>query len=86
MNFYHSVLVNLNLIYGEEELRKMKKINVIWAISLFVIGVVAVVLAGANIIGIDLPDITIRVLGLCDLVSLPLLVYTTVKKVKGKEN
>ena len=64
----------------------MKKINVIWIISLFVIGVVAVVLAGANIIGIDLPDITIRVLGLCDLVSLPLLVYTTVKKVKGKEN
>lgn len=58
------------------------KIDLLWSISLIMIGIATVILAGSNIIGIELPDIIVRILGIVDLIVLPLLVFTTVKKVK----
>ncbi|MEE1154777.1 MAG: hypothetical protein UH241_06435 [Acutalibacteraceae bacterium] len=58
------------------------KIDLLWCISLIMIGIATVILAGSNIIGIELPDIIVRILGIVDLIVLPLLVFTTVKKVK----
>jgi len=46
------------------------------------IGIAAFILAGANIVGIELPDIAVRILGIVDLISIPVLVYSTVKKAK----
>ena len=61
----------------------MKKTNdLLWSISLFIIGIVSIILFGSNIIGIELPDIVVRILGVIDLLALPVLVYTTVKKFK----
>ncbi|MEF2920064.1 MAG: hypothetical protein U0O22_06275 [Acutalibacteraceae bacterium] len=61
----------------------MKKINdLLWSISLFIIGIVSIILFGSNIIGIELSDIVVRILGVIDLLALPVLVYTTVKKFK----
>lgn len=62
-----------------------KKINLIWAISLIVIGVTTLILAGANIVKIELPDIAVRVLGVIDLVSLPVLAFSTVKNAKSRK-
>lgn len=62
-----------------------KIINIIWSTSLFVTGIATIILAGANIIAIDLPDIIVRVLGVIDLVSLPVLVFSTVTKAKSKK-
>lgn len=62
-----------------------KKINVIWTISLIVIGISTMVLIGANIIGIELPDIIVRVSGVIVLVALPVLAFSTVKKVKNRQ-
>ena len=62
-----------------------KKINIMWSVSLIIIGVATIILAGANIIGIDLPDIVARILGVLDLVSLPVLAFSTVKKAQGKK-
>lgn len=62
-----------------------KKINIMWSVSLIIIGVATIILAGANIIGIDLPDIAARILGVLDLVSLPVLAFSTVKKAQGKK-
>ena len=59
-----------------------KKNDLIWSISLMVIGIATFILAGSNIIGYKLPDIAIRVLGIVDLIALPFLAYSTVKKVK----
>ena len=59
-----------------------KKIDLLWSISLMLIGVATFILAGSNIIGIELPDAIIRILGILDLAALPLLAYTTVKKAK----
>ncbi len=47
-----------------------------------VIGIATLILAGSNIIGIELPDIAVRIIGIVNLVALPVLAYTSVKKVK----
>lgn len=61
----------------------MKKRNdLLWSISLLVIGLATIILTGLNISGIDVPDIVVRIIGVIDLLALPVLVYTTVKKIK----
>lgn len=60
----------------------MKTIHLFWVLSLLTIGIGTVVLAGSSLIGIELPDVLTRVLGILDLVCLPVLVFTTVKKIK----
>ncbi len=61
----------------------MKKRNdLLWSISLLVIGLATIILTGLNIIGIDVPDIVVRIIGVIDLLALPVLAYTTVKKIK----
>lgn len=62
-----------------------KKINIMWSVSLIIIGVATIILAGANIIGIELPDIAVRILGVLDLASLPVLAFSTVKKAQNKK-
>ena len=52
------------------------------AYSLMVIGLSAFILAGSNVVGIELPDVVVWILGIVDLIALPLLVYSTVKKVE----
>ena len=61
----------------------MKKRNdLLWSISLLVIGLATIIFTGLNIIGIDVPDIVVRIIGVIDLLPLPVLAYTTVKKFK----
>ncbi len=61
----------------------MKKANdLIWGISLIMIGITTIILAGSNIIGIELPVVMTRILGIADLIALPFLIYSTVKKAK----
>lgn len=59
-----------------------KRNNLLWSLSLLVTGIATVILAGSNIIGIELPDIAVRIIGVIDLIALPVLAYTTVKKIK----
>ena len=61
-----------------------KVINQMWAISLMVVGVATLVIAGSNIIGCELPDTAVRILGVIELIALPVLEYSTVRKVKSK--
>ncbi len=61
----------------------MKKRNdLLWSISLLIIGIATIISIGLNIIGIDVPDIVVRIIGVIDLLALPVLAYTTVKKFK----
>ena len=61
----------------------MKKRNdLLWSISLLVIGIATIIISGSNSIGIELPDIIVRIIGVIDLLALPVLAYTTVKKFK----
>ena len=56
----------------------------IWAISLMVIGAATIVLAGTAAVGLTLPDAAVRILGVLELLALPTLVVTTVRKVRSK--
>jgi len=60
----------------------MKAINCLWSFSLISIGICTIILAGANLLTVDLPDFMIRIAGLIELAALPVLGYTTVKKWK----
>ena len=59
-----------------------KKNDFIWSISLVIIGIASVVLLGSNMIGLMLPDVIVRVIGIIDLIALPFAAFTTVKKLK----
>ena len=50
-----------------------------WAVSLIVIGICTLIISITNIIGAELPDMLKRILGVAELVSLPVLAYTSVK-------
>ena len=66
----------------------MKKNNLllIWSISLIVIAVCTLVITIANIMGASVPDALIRILGILELVSCPVLAFTTVRMYrKGRE-
>ncbi len=63
---------------------KPNKLNVIWYISLFVIGVATIVLAGLPLVGVVLPDVVIRTAGIIDLVALPILVFASVKRSQAR--
>lgn len=56
------------------------KNDLIWVISLIVIGISAILLAVSNIVGLTLPDIAIRMIGVLDIIALPVLIVATVKK------
>lgn len=51
----------------------MKKIRIIWAVSLLAVGFAAVMLV------LDLPDAAVRTLGAAELIALPALAYATVR-------
>lgn len=59
-----------------------KKINFIWAISLFAIGITTMILAAGNPARAGLTDSVVRLCGAIDLVSLPVFAFSTVKKRK----
>lgn len=61
---------------------KEKKGNLMWSISLMVIGVSAIILNGSNLLNIELPDIMTRIIGITELIVLPFFVYSTIKKFK----
>lgn len=50
-----------------------------WVISLLVISICTLIIGITSIIGADLPDMLKRILGVAELVSLPVLAYTSVK-------
>lgn len=52
----------------------------LWAMSLLVIGVISLFIAISNIAGIALPVIAKRILGIVELIVLPVFVYATVRK------
>lgn len=60
----------------------MKNNNLFWSLSLIVISLCSLIWVGSSMIGIELPDILIRVLGILDLICVAILVYTSVKKKK----
>ena len=63
-----------------------KKINLMWGISLLVIGVATMILMGARSAGIELPHIAVVMIGIAELTALPVLAFSTVKKMVNRKS
>lgn len=61
-----------------------KRIDLLWAASLMVIGAVTILVLGLRMAAVPLPDLAVRGLGVIELAALPVLAYTTVVKLKRK--
>ena len=62
----------------------MKKINCAWSISLLLIGICSIIQSMSSLLDIDLPSEMVVLLGVIDLLCLPVLSYTTIKKVQNR--
>ena len=59
-----------------------KKNDLIWSISLFTLNIVSIILVGSDFIGIEFPDIVVWIMIILDMITLSVMVYATVKKIK----
>ena len=65
---------------------KNKKLLIVWCISLMVIAVCTLVIAVANILGGNIPDMLVRILGTFELIACPVMMFATVRMYnKGRE-
>ena len=62
-----------------------KKISIVWCISLLVIAVASIIIAGAKILGQELPDTIVRILGILELLAIPVLCYTSVRRINKRK-
>ena len=62
----------------------MKKNTIMWGLSLIIISAVTVIWAVCNIVGIELPDVAVRIMGVLEICALPVLAYTSIKHIKQK--
>lgn len=64
---------------------KDKKMTIIWSAALLILSVATLIIVCANIVGIELSDTVIRVLGIVELIALPIFVFVSVKKFFKKQ-
>ena len=50
-----------------------------WWVEILILFVATLIIVGAKIVGIELPDTMIRVLGIAELITLPIFVFASVK-------
>ena len=56
-----------------------KRVGILWRVSLLFIACVTLIIAVSNMASLELPDIAKRILGIIDLLSIPVLVYSSIK-------
>ena len=65
---------------------KKDKTDLVWGICLIIIGLGSLIVSLNNVFGFDFPKTMIVPIGIVDLVTLPVLAFTTVRKLqKNKE-
>lgn len=67
----------------EVYLMNNKRNKTMWGISLFIIGIATIINVFSSILGIELPDILVRLMGIITIVTLPLLIYSSIKILKN---
>ncbi|MBO6232152.1 MAG: hypothetical protein J6O50_16450, partial [Ruminiclostridium sp.] len=56
-----------------------KTYRLLWTVSLLIISCITIGITACNLISIDLPDIATRILGIIDLLAIPVLIFASVK-------
>lgn len=60
------------------------RINILWAASLIITAVAALLFSVSGIFSLTLPEVLVRAAGIADLIALPVLIVTSVVKAKRK--
>ena len=60
----------------------MKKLDIVWLTCLIILGLGIVIVSINNVFDLDFPDTLIRPIGIVDLIVLPVLAFTTVRKLQ----
>ena len=63
---------------------EVNRIDRVWALSLFVAVIATMILAGSHFVGMRLPDMVVRIIGVLDLIAIFALSFLTVKKWRKK--
>lgn len=63
-----------------------KRNRTMWGISLLIIGIATIINAFSLLLGFELEEISVRVLGVITIVALPVLVYSSVKILKNSKS
>ena len=61
-----------------------KAIALIYSVSLTITSLSSLVLSITGLIGVDLPELVTRVIGVADLVALPFLIYSGILQIKTR--
>ena len=56
-----------------------KTYRLLWTVSLLIISCITIVITVCNLISIALPYIVTRILGIIDLIAIPVLIFASVK-------
>lgn len=64
---------------------KWKNARLLWTISRLVVGITTMFLVGTKIMGVELPDPVIRVLGMLDLTAIAVLGFSMAVRFFRKE-
>lgn len=74
------VMVSVGALFTGKHYSNLKqnKLMLVWRISLIVLAVASICLLGYKVVGIRLSDACIRVMGISELILLPIFVYSTV--------
>lgn len=59
---------------------EVKRTDRVWVLSLLVAGIATMILAGSHFVGVGLPDMVVRIIGVLDLIALFALSFLTAKK------
>lgn len=63
-----------------------KRNKTIWGISLFIVGIATIINSFSSLLGIELPDILVRLMGIITIFAIPLLVYSSIKILINSKN
>ena len=61
-------------------MKKYNAIDILWIISILIIAIVTIILSIMSIVGCEMPKALRITLGVLDLIALPILGFTTVRK------
>lgn len=64
----------------------MKKIDLMYSISMMIVSLSGLILCILNIIGVDVPFVVAIIIAIIDVIALPIAIYGAVKKIKISKN
>lgn len=57
-------------------------VDKLWYITMILIGLITLTLFALRMFGIEVPDMAKRIIGILEIIAIPVLAYTTIKRTR----